>query len=88
MRVFVFLLVLGACSPQPDEQANEAAAAAPPTVAPGDADPVARQAALMSVPKDPEAVKKLQAMGYNVHDDHLHAPGVSACPKMGDDPIM
>lgn len=88
MRIFVLLLLLGACSPQPETEANEAAAVAPVTAAPRGADPVARQAALMSVPKDPEAVKKLQAMGYNVHDDHLHAPGVSACPKMGDDPIM
>ena len=86
MRVLVVLLLLGACSRAPERQANDAAAAAPPAVATGDVVP--RQAALMSVPKDPEAVKKLEAMGYSVHDDHLHAPGVKACPKMGDDPIM
>ncbi|MEO5971978.1 MAG: hypothetical protein ABIP91_01240 [Sphingomicrobium sp.] len=43
---------------------------------------------MRSVPTDPVALRKLQAMGYTVHDDHLHAPGVAACPKMSDDPVM
>ena len=33
-------------------------------------------------------LKKVQAMGYTVHEDHLHAPGVSTCPKAGDGPVM
>lgn len=93
MRTIVLLFALGACSQQPAEQpgnagapaaapAPTAAAAAPPTPA---APPV--QAAMISLPSDPMKLKKLEAMGYTAHQDHLHAPGVSACPK-GDDPVM
>ena len=27
-------------------------------------------------------------MGYTVHEDHLHAPGVTSCPKMSENPVM
>ena len=47
-----------------------------------------QQAQLVSVPKDPAQLKRLESLGYTVHEDHLHAPGVTTCPKMGDDPVM
>lgn len=86
MRILVMLLVLGACSDQAADQGRETAAPAAVPTAPTDA-PVAQQA-MVSVPNDPAELKKLAAMGYSVHDDHMHAPGVSSCPKMSDDPVM
>ena len=82
MRILIVLLALGACSQEPAANRAENAPAAAPMAAP------VEQAALISVPKDPAQLKKLEGMGYTVHEDHLHAPGVSTCPKMGDDPIM
>ena len=79
IRMLVLVFALAACGRQP---AQEKRAEAPPAAAP------MQQAAMVSLPKDPASVKRLEAMGYTVHDDHLHAPGVSSCPKMGDDPIM
>lgn len=87
MRTIVLLLALGACSQQPAEQPRQAAApAAQAPVATSGAPAV--QAAMISVPTDPAKLKKLEAMGYTPHMDHLHAPGVSTCPKTGDDPVM
>ena len=82
-RTIVLLIALGACSQEPREASTEQPAATGPV-------PTAplKQAAMVSLPKDPAKLKRLEAMGYTVHEDHLHAPGVSACPKMSDDPIM
>ena len=92
MRVLVgVLLTLSACSAerQPDDRAASPEAAAAGTVA---AAPAAAAAStpLMAIPQDPEALKRLEAMGYTIHaeQDHLHAPGVNNCPQMGDDPVM
>lgn len=92
MRIVVgLLLTLGACSAerQPQEQAASRQAAAPGIAA---AAPAASAAAspLMAIPDDPEALKRLEAMGYTIHAEqgHLHAPGVTGCPQMGDDPVM
>ncbi len=93
MRTIVLLLALGACSQQPAQEARQTAA---PVAAPAPA-PVAQaatptapavQAAMISVPSDPGKLKKLEAMGYTAHMDHLHAPGVTTCPKTGEDPVM
>lgn len=83
MRVLIVFLALGACSQQPSANSAEAAPAADA----GNAASV-QQAALIGVPKDPAQLKRLEGMGYTAHDDHMHAPGVSTCPKMGDDPVM
>lgn len=95
MRIIIImaaLLLLRACAPEGEAARDEGAAgpAAPPAgEVTAQAQPVPRQSSmLMSVPGDPQALKKLEAMGYTVHDDHLHAPGVTACPKMSDDPVM
>ncbi|MBA2770436.1 MAG: hypothetical protein H0U34_00240 [Sphingomonas sp.] len=99
MRTIVLLLALGACSQQPAQQpADQRAEVAPPAAqAPAQAQPPAQvatpaapavQAAMISVPTDPAKLKKLEVMGYTAHMDHLHAPGVTTCPKTGDDPIM
>lgn len=85
MRVLAIVLILGACGQKPAEQAGEPLAGAGQPAMP--ATPV-KQAAMLSVPEDPAQLKRIQAMGYTVHEDHLHAPGVSTCPKAGDDPVM
>jgi len=45
---------------------------------------------MMAIPNEPEALKRLEAMGYTVHreEEHLHAPGVKGCPAMADSPVM
>lgn len=90
IRTIVLLAALGACSQQPEEQQRQTAAPAPVAPAPPAATPMAsvQQAAMIDVPKDPAQLKRLETMGYTVHTDHLHAPGVSVCPKMSGDPIM
>jgi hypothetical protein len=93
MRTILLLLALGACSQQPGEQERQAAAPAAPVQAPAPAPAAspaapAVQAAMISVPSDPAKLKKLEAMGYTAHMDHLHAPGVTTCPKTGEDPVM
>ena len=92
MRIVIgVLLALGACSAerQPEEQAAapEAADAEMPASAPAG---TGQSSPLMAIPKDPAALKRLAAMGYTIHaeQDHLHAPGVTSCPQMGDSPVM
>ena len=85
----VLALSLAACADrEPEEQAPvPAAAAAAEVPAVAEATP-AQAAPLMAIPDDPAALKRLQDMGYTIHDDHLHAPGVTACPKMAENPVM
>lgn len=92
MRFLIgLLLALGACSaePQPEEQAALPEATAPGVPAAAAAAPD-RSQPVMAIPEDPEALKRLKAMGYTIHAEqgHLHAPGVASCPQMGDSPVM
>ncbi|HUG45081.1 MAG TPA: hypothetical protein VMK31_01035 [Sphingomicrobium sp.] len=91
MRLIVatFVLALGACGSesQPQQQARPTAPAAAveiPTPA------AVSSAQLMPIPDDPEALKRLEAMGYTIHEEqgHLHAPGVTGCPAMGEGTAM
>jgi hypothetical protein len=43
---------------------------------------------MIPIPKDPAQLKRLLAMGYKIHEDHLHAPGVTSCPKMSENPVQ
>lgn len=43
---------------------------------------------MIPMPKDKAQLKRLLAMGYTIHEDHLHAPGVVGCPKMSENPIQ
>ena len=92
MRFLVaIVLVLSACSAerQPEQQSAlpEAAATGLPAVAAAAQD---RSPPIMAIPDDPQALKRLEAMGYTIHAEqgHLHAPGVASCPQMGDSPVM
>lgn len=89
----LIVLALGACSQQdqPGAQAQPAQAAVTPVEMPAAAAVMPAQSSpLMTIPEDRDALKRLEAMGYTIHAEqgHLHAPGVTSCPKMGDDPVM
>jgi hypothetical protein len=84
-------LLFGGCEKSPAEEAQAPAenSSAPAVAAlPGMAAPASLPPGLMALPEDPAAVKRLADLGYTVHEDHLHAPGVKECPLMGNDPIM
>jgi hypothetical protein len=38
------------------------------------------KATLLEVPEDKQQLDRLLAMGYTVHDEHLHPPGTKECP--------
>jgi len=94
MRIIVGVVVLalagcgGEGPPQGDAGSTAAAPAAERQAAAG-AMPV-QASALMAIPDDPQALKRLEAMGYTIHKEegHLHAPGVKGCPAMADGPVM
>lgn len=91
MRVTVGILVLSlcACSGEGEPKQQPQASQQPPAPQAAGPAPV-QQASLMAIPGDPEALKRLEAMGYTVHreEGHLHAPGVKGCPAMADGPVM
>ena len=81
----VFLLVgLGGCGEQTDPVANQQTAKpiAPTSMAATQSMVGAKQAAMhtIAVPKDKAQLDRMLAMGYTVHDDHMHPPGVKECP--------
>ena len=83
----VLALSLAACADREPEEQAPVPAAAQEVPAGAEATP-AHAAPLLAIPDEPAALKRLQDMGYTIHDDHLHAPGVTACPKMAENPVM
>ena len=89
MRLFVALLVLGAaaCGQQPETK--EAVVASVPADTPLPPPVAPRKSMLVPMPEDKAALLRLEAMGYTVHDNHLHQPGVKACPMdMSGGPVQ
>ena len=88
LTIALLLIALGACGSesQPRQQAVPAPAAAAEIPASAAASP----AQLMALPDDPQVLKRLEAMGYTVHADegHLHPPGMTGCPAMGESAAM
>jgi hypothetical protein len=93
MTRVALLLLLGAaaCGKQSDvgsaHAVPKAAAASSVTAAQsmmGGKSPTEMQ--LIPIPKDKAQLGRLLAMGYTVHKDHMHPPGVKSCPldKNGD----
>lgn len=35
---------------------------------------------LMPIPKDKAQLIRLLSMGYTIHEQHMHPPGVKSCP--------
>jgi hypothetical protein len=79
------LLALAACSQQNHDRTAERKASPPPALLPAK---MSKAALMIPIPKDPAQLKRLLAMGYTVHEDHLHAPGVTSCPKMSENPVQ
>ena len=89
MRLLVALLVLGAaaCGQQPESK--EVAAAPAPAATPMAQPTAAQKSMLVPIPDDKAQLLRLETMGYTVHDDHLHLPGVKACPMdMSGGPVQ
>ena len=94
MRIIVAVLIvaLGGCSGENDQQSEAASPAAGSTNSA--ASPMAKlpvkSAVMLAIPSDTKALKRLEAMGYTIHQEegHLHAPGVKGCPAMADSPVM
>ena len=89
MRLLIALLVLGAaaCGQQPE---SKEAVVAPALANTALAQPVApRKSMLVPMPDDKAQLLRLETMGYTAHDDHLHLPGVKACPMdMSGGPVQ
>ncbi len=83
MRWFAILLLMSVCAcdkkaDAPARQQTKVAAgngAATPMVA---AQPAAMEK-MIPVPKDKAQLNRMLAMGYTVHEDHMHPPGVKEC---------
>jgi hypothetical protein len=79
------LLALAACSQQKHDRSAEQQAGPAPALLPAKA---SKAALMLPIPKDAAQLKRLLAMGYTAHEDHLHAPGVTSCPKMSENPVQ
>lgn len=82
------MLLLAACSqhrqpqaPQPHHEPVAIAAAMPSSGQ-------SKTPLWIPIPKDKAQLQRLLAMGYKIHEDHLHAPGVTSCPKMSENPVQ
>jgi len=78
----LILLVLGACGRQPPSADQRATKKGAITMRAAQSMPSAKPAAMhfIAVPKDKAQLDRLLAMGYTVHNDHMHPPGVKECP--------
>lgn len=84
MRRFAILLLfgLGACGKDADpsaaQQADKPRASMPAANSAPGAMPAAMEK-MIPVPKDKAQLDRMLAMGYTVHEDHMHPPGVKEC---------
>jgi hypothetical protein len=82
----VLALGLSACSEEADRGRAPAEVAAPSAAVPVGPQskiagkPAAMKPAMLEVPADKQQLDRLLAMGYTVHDEHLHPPGAKECP--------
>ena len=87
MRLAIAALLLVAACGQQKKQETALAAPTKPAALPAKAGPQSKMALWIPIPKDKAQLQRLLAMGYKIHQDHLHAPGVNGCPKMSEDPV-
>lgn len=81
----LLLLGLGGCGKQADPKARQmvpkpvvmAEAPAARSMIGGKA---AAEMHLIAIPRDKAQLARLLAMGYTIHQDHMHPPGVKECP--------
>lgn len=86
-RLAIVILGLAACAKQPDHKrapqiAPKAPAlpAMPSAQSPMRAGKAATEMKLIPIPKDKAQLARLVAMGYTIHQNHMHPPGVKSCP--------
>ena len=85
MRGLLLLIALGASAC--DRQSNDRKAPAPPQTV--RAAPASQAAAVVPKPEDQAQLDRMILAGYTPHADHLHAPGVNACPlTKGTEAVM
>lgn len=88
MKWLAIVLVLGAAgcakhSHQQNAQTAPATSVPPPnTRAMQSSMPVKAGAEmqLIPIPKDKTQLARLVSMGYTIHENHMHPPGVKSCP--------
>ena len=88
MRQLAMLLALAlagcgkeVAEPVQRQQSDERASASMPTNRQSKpAGKMAATKAMLEIPADKDELQRLVALGYAVHDDHLHPPGVKECP--------
>lgn len=87
MRIVILsLLALTACAKQPDKQSAQqlpARAAEGPSIAAAQSPMPAKAGGQMKeipIPKDKAQLARLVSIGYTIHEDHMHPPGVKSCP--------
>jgi hypothetical protein len=82
MKRFALVLAfsLGACGKgsAPPEQAPKASAPATSAIPTMASKPMAMER-MIPVPTDKAQLKRMLTMGYTVHEDHMHSPGVNEC---------
>lgn len=85
-KLFVAFVMLAACSQQKETETRPASQQAIPVDLHGKT--LRKQSLMLPIPADHAQLERLLAMGYTVHQDHLHAPGVTSCPKMSENPVQ
>jgi hypothetical protein len=85
-RLAIVMLGLAACAKQGTDNSAQRLASKPPAlpVVPAAQSPMpgkgAAEMKLIPIPKDKAQLTRLLAMGYTVHQNHMHPPGVKSCP--------
>lgn len=83
LRIF-FLLGVAACTKHANDHSAQPSKPATPPSLPASQSAMRGKAPmemkLIPVPKDKAQLARLVAMGYTVHQNHMHPPGVNSCP--------
>jgi hypothetical protein len=91
-KLSLVLLGLAACGQDKHSQTGPETRQVPSVSVPAKASmPAAgspKRALMIPIPTDRAQLQRLLAMGYTIHEDHLHAPGVTSCPKMSENPVQ
>lgn len=86
-RLAIVILGLAACAKQADHKSAQQIASKAPALpampaaqSPMPTGKAAPEMKLIPIPKDRAQLARLVAMGYTVHQSHMHPPGVKSCP--------
>jgi hypothetical protein len=90
MKPLLILIALGVCA---CDQEPQQSAAAPPPAASQAVIPtqsrISKAPLVVPMPKDQAELDRMILAGYTPHGNHLHPPGVTACPlTKGSEAVM